>query len=96
MSQNIDQVKSCDNFHYLNDTHKENLCFTEFSSNIHWNTRLAASEVFNMFTQSFFFNSIIVHMSEKYGTHSVPKSKQNNFLIYKKVVFKIISTLINK
>ena len=35
-------------------------------------------------------------MSDKYGTHSVPKPKQNKFLIYKKVVFKIISTLINK
>ena len=32
-----------------------NLCFTEFSANIHWNTRLAASDVFHMFTQSIKF-----------------------------------------
>ena len=35
-------------------------------------------------------------MSEIYGTYSVPKCKQNKFLVYKKVVFKITSTLINK
>ena len=43
-----------------------------------------------------FFNSITEHMSEKYDTHSVPKPRQIKFLIYKKVVFKTISTLINK
>ena len=29
-----------------------NMCFTEFSTKIHWNTRLATSDVFHMFTQS--------------------------------------------
>ena len=32
-----------------------NLCFTEFSTNIHRNTRLAASDVFHMFPQSIKF-----------------------------------------
>ena len=40
----------------------KNLCFTE---KIHWNTRLAASDVFHIFTQLSSFNSIIVQMSEK-------------------------------
>ena len=31
-----------------------NLCFTEFSAKIHWNPRLAASDVFHVFTQSIF------------------------------------------
>ena len=39
----------------LNDTHGKNLCFTEFSTKIHWNTRLAASNVFHMFKQSIKF-----------------------------------------
>ena len=30
----------------------KNLGFTEFSTKIHWSTRLAASDVFHMFTQS--------------------------------------------
>ena len=38
----------------------KNLCFTEFSTKIHSNTKLAASDVFHMFTRS--FNSIIVQM----------------------------------
>ena len=33
----------------------KNLCFTEFSTKIHWNTRLAAADVFHMFTQSIKF-----------------------------------------
>ena len=36
----------------LNDTHMENLCLTE---KIHWNTGLAAFDVFHMFTQSIKF-----------------------------------------
>ena len=44
----------------FNDNHMEDLfiyllCFTEFSTKIHWNTRLAASDVFHMFTQSIKF-----------------------------------------
>ena len=39
----------------INGTHMENFCFTEFSTKIHWNTRLAASDVFHMFTQSIKF-----------------------------------------
>ena len=38
----------------------KNFCFTEFSTKIHWNTRLAASDIFHMFTQLSSFNSIIV------------------------------------
>ena len=43
-------------FHLLTILAWMNLCFTE---KIHWNTRLAASDVFHMFTQSSTFNSII-------------------------------------
>ena len=39
----------------LNDTHRENLCFTELSTKIHRNTRLAVSDVFHMFAQSIKF-----------------------------------------
>ena len=44
----------------------KNLCFTKFSTKIHWNTRLAASEVFICWhSQLSSFNSIIVQLSEK-------------------------------
>ena len=44
----------------------KNLCFTEFSVKIHWNTRLTASDVFIcLHNQLSSFNSIIVQMSEK-------------------------------
>ena len=33
----------------------KNWCFTNFSAKIHWNTRLAASDVYHMFTQSIKF-----------------------------------------
>ena len=33
----------------------KDLCFTEFSTKVHWNTRLAASDVCHMFTQSIKF-----------------------------------------
>ena len=33
----------------------KNLCFTEFNTKIHLNTRLAASDVFHMFTESIKF-----------------------------------------
>ena len=33
----------------------KNLCFTKFSTKIHWITRLTASDVFHMFTQSIKF-----------------------------------------
>ena len=39
----------------MSDTHMEELGFTEFSTKIHRNTRLAASDVFHMFTQSIKF-----------------------------------------
>ena len=32
-----------------------NLCFTELSTKILWNTKLAASDIFHMFTQSIKF-----------------------------------------
>ena len=48
---------------YLNDTE---FCFAEFSTKIHWNTCLAASEYFHMFIhQLSSFNSIIVQMPVK-------------------------------
>ena len=34
---------------------EKNVCFTEFSTKIHWNTMLAASDVFHIFTQSINF-----------------------------------------
>ena len=44
----------------------KHLCFTEFTTKIHWNTRLAASGVFYILcNQLISFNSIIVEMSEK-------------------------------
>ena len=43
----------------------KNFCFTEFSTKIHWNGRLAACDVFHMFTQLSSFNSVIGQMSEK-------------------------------
>ena len=33
----------------------KNLCFTEFSTKIYWNAKLAASDVFHMSTQSIKF-----------------------------------------
>ena len=39
----------------MNDTHREKLVLIEFNTKIHWNSRLAASEVFHMFTQSIKF-----------------------------------------
>ena len=44
----------------------ESLCFTEFSTKIHWITRLAVFDVFIcLHSQLSSFNSIIVQMSEK-------------------------------
>ena len=42
----------------------KNLHFTEFSTKIHWDTRLAASDVFLLLSQLSSFNFIIVQMSE--------------------------------
>ena len=44
-----------------------------FTQKIHWNTRLAASDVFHLFTQLILssFNSIIVQMSEKRVIHQI-------------------------
>ena len=36
----------------FNNTHREKLSFTQFSTRIYCNTRLAASDLFYMFTQS--------------------------------------------
>ena len=41
--------------HLIIDTPGKNLCFTEFSTKIHWSASLAASDVFYMFTQSMKF-----------------------------------------
>ena len=35
----------------FNDTHREN-CFIQFNTRIYWNRSLAASDLFDMFTQS--------------------------------------------
>ena len=56
----------------------KNLLFTEFITKINWNTRLAASDVFHIFTQVNFFNSIIVQMSEK-RVHQV--DSKNEWLV---------------
>ena len=56
-------------FGLLNILTWKNLCFTE---KIHWNTRLAASDVFHMLTQSINDdNSIIVQMSEERNSSSI-------------------------
>ena len=40
----------------------KNLCFTEFSTKIHWNKRLTASDVFHMFTKSLsLFKKNVIH-----------------------------------
>ena len=39
----------------------KNLCFTEFVTKIHWNTRLAAPDVFFMFTKSIKFFQFDYH-----------------------------------
>ena len=96
MSQNIDKVKSCDNFIILTIVTGKSLCFTDLAQIfIEIQGWVLLTFLICLHNQNF-LDSIIVHMSDKYGTHSVPKPKQNKFLIYKKVVFKIISTLINK
>ena len=41
----------------------KNLCFAEFNTKIHWNTRLAASDVFHMFTES--IKVILIPLSYK-------------------------------
>ena len=47
-------------------TEKLVLCYTEFSTKIHWNTRLAASDVFIcLHNQLSSFHCIIAQMSEK-------------------------------
>ena len=53
----------------FNDIYMEEL---DSVQKLHWNTRLATSDVFHMFTQSikFFFNSIIVRTSEKHDSSS--------------------------
>ena len=54
----------------INDTHREKLCFTQFSIRNIW---LAASELFRMFTQSvkfytFHYNVLRIQMFEKYNS----------------------------
>ena len=48
------------NFNILTILTWKNLCFTEFSTKIHWNARLAASDVFRLNNQLSSFNSIIL------------------------------------
>ena len=63
----------------LNDTHWEKWCFTKFSTKIHWNTRLTASDVFHILhNQLISFNSIIVQMSEKRDSS---KDSKNEWLL---------------
>ena len=33
---------------YVNDTHRENLCFTQSITRIYWNRSLAMSDIFHM------------------------------------------------
>ena len=40
---------------WFTDTHRETLCFAEFSIKINWKTKLADSDVFLMFVQSIKF-----------------------------------------
>ena len=58
--------------YFLNVTHRGDLSFTEFITKIHWNTRLAASDIFHIFTELSSFNSIIVQMSEKHDSSNGP------------------------
>ena len=44
----------------VNDAHRA--CFTQFSTRIYWNKRLAASDIFAMFTQSINFYTFHCHM----------------------------------
>ena len=36
---------------YVNDTHKEKLCFTQSNTRIYWNRSLAMSDIFHMLTK---------------------------------------------
>ena len=36
----------------INNTHREKLCFAQFTKRIYWNRSLADSDLFHMFTQS--------------------------------------------
>ena len=47
---------------YVNDTHREKLCFTHFSTRIYWNRSLAASDLFHMFTQPIKFYIFHCHI----------------------------------
>ena len=44
--------KECIGNEWANDTHREKLCFTRFSTRIDWNRSLSASDLFHTFTQS--------------------------------------------
>ena len=46
----------------FNNTHWEKLSFTQFSTRIYWNSSLADSELFHMFTQSIKFFTFHCHI----------------------------------
>ena len=61
------QGDTCWTLFCINDTHREKMCFTQFSTK---NGCLAASDLFNMFTQSvkfytFHYHVLRVQMFEK-------------------------------
>ena len=59
---------------HFNDTHREKLCFTQFSTRIYWNRGLAVSDLFRVFTQSVKFYA--VHSVVAY--YKVQMFKQND------------------
>ena len=50
----------------VNDTHREKLYFAQFCAGIYWNTRLDASDLFDMLTESIKFYVFISHINKKY------------------------------
>ena len=58
--ENKNLLQSFNSFNF-NDTHKEKLCFTQFSKKIYWKISLAASDLFRMFTQSVKFYTFHCH-----------------------------------
>ena len=61
---------------YLNDNHREKLCFTYFSTRIYWNISLATSDLFHMFSLPIWFYTFYFHILK--GTDVVSKGEPSN------------------
>ena len=55
-------------------THKEKRCFPQFSARIYWNRRMAASDLFQMFTKPVKCYIFHCHMLKSSGVHQIERS----------------------